>query len=201
MSFPLNFPATPAIQKHTLRLVSNNASSDSIFTNQQQIIERAGAYWSYNIVLPPMTLTTAQAWIAFLIQLRGKFGTFYFSDPDGNIINGTPLGSPLAGTLAADRMSLASSGWTASKTGLLMPGDWISFANGEYKRVTAQVNSDGSGAATINFMPAMRTPVTGASAIQTTAAKGIFRMTLNDTEFNSDEMKHYGLSLSFREAF
>ena len=88
-----------------------------------------------------------------------------------------------------------TSGWTHSQTGVLLKGDWISFSNYEYKRVMADVNSDGSGNATINFYPPMRSTVSGGTSIATTNAKGIFKLAVPDAEFTSDFLKYYNLNL------
>jgi hypothetical protein len=53
--------------------------------------------------------------------------------------------------------ALYTKGWPVSTSGLLLPGDWIEI-NTELKRVTASVDSNGSGLAYLQFSPPMRNP-------------------------------------------
>jgi len=199
MSYPLTFPSV-GIVSIVPRLVHNNADSTSPFTGQQQIIKQSPAYWSFDLKIAPDYADDAVAFEVWLHSLQGTFGTFYFSYPVYPI-QGTPLGTPLSGALAGDRLSIASTGWTASKTGLLLPGDWISFPNGEYKRVAQQVNSDGSGNATIHFFPEMRVAPTVGTAITTIGAKGIFRLTTEVIDMKIEALVNFGAQFVIREAF
>jgi len=199
MSFPLAFPSV-GISKIVPRLIHTNAESTSPFTGQQQIVKQAPAYWSFDLTIVPQYADVAVAFEVWLHSLQGIYGTFYFDYPVYPL-RGAPLGAPKAGALAGDRMSIASTGWTASKTGLLLPGDWIQFPNYEYKRVTTQVDSDGSGNATINFMPEMRTAPTAGTAITTTGAKGIFRLTTDIVNVTIEKLINFGATLVIREAF
>ena len=198
-SYPLTMPTTPkpANSEWTLNMVQGVSTSP--FTFKEQIVEHQGKRWEWTLQYPKMTQTTAQAWIEFILELHGKVGTFYFADPDGNV-RGVPLGSPVVTAFASDKLSVTSSGWTATKTGVLLKGDWISFSNYEYKRVMADVNSDGSGNATIYFEPAMHTTVGAGTTIATTDAKGIFKLADPKTKFTSDFLKHYEMSLIIVEA-
>jgi len=187
----------PAQSEFLLNMVQGVSTSP--FTFKEQIVEHQGKRWEFTLQYPKMTQAAAQAWIEFILELNGKVGTFYFADPDGNC-RGTCLGSPTVTAFASDKLSVTTGGWTATKTGVLLKGDWISFSNYEYKRVMADVNSDGSGNATVYFWPAMRSTVAGGTAIATTAAKGIFKLADPKTKFSSDFLKYYEMSLVIVEA-
>lgn len=201
-TYPLTMPTTPKPEEILHRLIRIQAKSISPYTGASQTYAHQGAYWQFQLNYPTMTQTNINAWIAFLLKLKGMVGTFYFSDPDpllGNIYTSTPIVA--AGGFDSDMCSVETSGWTASKTGLLLPGDWISFSNYEYKRVTTQVDSDGSGNATIYFEPRQRTVVSASTAIATgTSAKGIFKLSDPNIEYSSNELKYGKISLSIVEA-
>lgn len=200
MSYPLNFFTTVLPSTVIHRFIKVQATSESIFTLASQTYSYAGKRLEFNLQYPPMSHANANAFIAWLLKLDGMVGTFYFSDPDPLL--GTGLGSPVvaAGGFASDMKSVATSGWTASKTGVLLPGDWISFSNHELKRVTDQVDSDGSGNATIYFEHPQRTAVSTGTAIALgTNAKGIFKLSDSNIEYSSDVLRHGRFSIAIKE--
>jgi len=193
-------PSTPKCSNADWTLKRCQAKSFSSFTGLHQFIDHPGKWWLCTLKYPPMTLLQAQDWIDFLMKLHGQIGTFYLTDPDGNIKRGNPLGTPLVTAFGSDRLSVTTYGWTANKAGLLYPGDWISFSNYEYKRVVESiVNSDSGGAATIYFEPIMRVPLAGGTAIATTSAKGIFHLESHDVAWTTDNLMMYGLTLAIME--
>jgi hypothetical protein len=62
---------------------------------------------------------------------------------------------PLVKGAAQTGSTLAIDGLPLSTAGLLLPGDWFSVGL-ELKRVTAPLNSDGSGNGTLQFSPPLR---------------------------------------------
>ena len=72
-SFP---PAPQSIEFDQTDFV---AMTISPFTGQQQIQDWQANIMGLRVIMPPMTYTTAQPWIAFLRSLVGMANTFQFS--------------------------------------------------------------------------------------------------------------------------
>jgi hypothetical protein len=63
----------------------------SPFTYASQAQASAGQMWQADVTLPPMTRADAEQWVAWLVSLRGSFGTFLMGDPIGASPRGTAL--------------------------------------------------------------------------------------------------------------
>lgn len=198
-SYPLTMPTSPAPISAVFDLDRAQAISESPYTFANQVHEHQGTKFIWTLTYPKMTLADAAAWRAFLMELRGMVGTFYFTPPDGTI-RGSGAGSPTVTAFAGDYRSVTTGGWTPSQSGVLLKGDWISFSDYEMKCVLADVNSDGSGNATVYFEPAKRSSVAGGTAIATTSAKGIYRLTTPKISMISDAMKYHEVSIVIQEA-
>ena len=132
--------------------------------------------------------TMVEGWLkkAAIGTLAGVdfFTSTFIKTHTGGIATGTP---PINdGAIAAGDTSLITAGWTATQTGILKEGDIITFA-GVYAvdyvnkntkdflqtfRITADVNSDGAGAATIAFSPALNFNALGSQNISALPVTG-----------------------------
>ena len=151
-------PPTPGFRSVRFGLRANTQRFTSPLNKSVQTLELPGALWFASFELPPMTRDQAAAWQAFLIDLMGSSGRFFGADPDGAAPRGaydSGLDTPLVAGAAQTGASLATDGWRANQTGLLLPGDFLEVG-GELKMVTTRVDSDGGGAATVSFKPALR---------------------------------------------
>lgn len=138
-------------------LVANTQTFTSPLDKSVQTLEQTGARWRGTFELKPMKRPSAAVWMAFLTELNGKAGRFFGFDPLARLPQGSGGGdSPLVKGATQTGKSLLTDAWSATQTGLLLPGDYFEV-NFELKMVTASVNSDGAGIATINFTPSLRT--------------------------------------------
>ena len=154
----LTMPASPGFRSARFGLRSNTQSFTSPLNRAVQTLERQGALWFATFELPPMSRAQAAAWQAFVIDLMGRSGRFFGFDPDARSPRGaydSGSDTPLDAGAGQTGTSLATDGWRASVIGLLLPGDYLEVG-GELKMVTASVDSDGGGAATISFKPSLR---------------------------------------------
>jgi hypothetical protein len=203
--FPLDHPTAPGFRSIRWTLRDVVATTRSPFTLQQEIQEFAGDSWAAQVSLPPMRRADADRWIAWLTALRGQAGTFHLGDPTTNAPKGSGPGAPVvAGTQAAGARTLATSGWTASRTGVLLAGDLIQIGTGATRRlhrVLTDTNSDASGLATLDIWPALRREgAPNATAIVVSNCKGTFRLASNDRDWDVGEAQFYGLGFSAQEA-
>jgi hypothetical protein len=197
----LAFPTSPAPKSIELGMNDTVAMSRSPFTGQTQTQAWPGAdMWDASIALPKLNADEAAVWSAFLAECRGMLNVFYLSDPAYTGPKGTVMGKPLVnGVQNAMATSLNTKGWTPNSFRLLLPGDYIQVGN-RLHRVLDQVNSDGSGYATISIWPSLREATTDGQAINLNKPKGLFRLAENRRSVLTDETRLSGVSLKAIEA-
>jgi hypothetical protein len=195
-------PTTPAWRQLDFTAHDTVGVTQSPFTIQSQTQYWAGGdYWLVNASLPSMSNANADAWVAFLLECRGRLNVFQLGDPSKKKPCGRPAGIPLVnGTNAAASTVLNTRGWRISTNRLLMPRDYIQIGYRLYNVISAPVNSDSSGNATITLWPSLREQVTDGTPIVTVNCTGLFRLASNDREYTFRETKTVGLSFKCEEA-
>jgi len=160
----LTLPSVTEFSSYTFGLKTNTQVFKSPLNGVTQTLELPGALWIATYTLPIKSKDSFDKWRTFLIQLSGASGRFFAYD----ILRGTPKGvastssdTPVVNGANQTGTSLSTRGWRANGTGLLLPGDYISFQSGspltnELHIVTAQVDSDAFGNATISIAPQIR---------------------------------------------
>ena len=205
ISYPLTMPTHTGIRSVELRVTNSVAYSRSPFTFSGQAHAYAGKAWQADITLPPMKRTNAEQWIAFLLSLKGQFGTFYLGDPRAC----TPLGSArdidtilVNGAISSgDTVNIDSA--PVSRTDYLKAGDYMQIGAGTSRqlfKVLTDVNTNGSGQATVDVWPNVRTTIANNSAVTVQSAKGIFRLVTNEQAFSINEASIYGITFGAIEA-
>jgi len=208
-SYPISLPSSSVSQPQStnFRIKRIVGSSESVFTGSQQLYQFQGEWWEAEVTLPPLTRTYAADWLASLVSLRGMFGTMYLGDWDGRTARGTAsssAGTPLVNGASQTGNSLVIDGATASQTGYLKAGDYIQIGSGSDQRlhmVVADANTDGSGNATLSIEPALRSSPTDNTTITLANAKGVFRLSANETGWDANAISRYGITFAVREAF
>ena len=153
-----------------------------------------------------MQRADAEQWAAFLLRLRGAYGTFLLGDPNGSTPRGsasaTP-GTPLVNGASQTGDELDIDGLPVSATGYLKAGDYIQLGSGStatLHKVLEDVNSDGSGEATLNLWPKVRTAPSDDATVTVSNAKGNFRLASNETTWDIDQASIYGITFGAVEA-
>jgi hypothetical protein len=198
ISYPLSLPSAAGIRNVTIKAVSVTSETRSPFTGDEQIYVHQGQWWEFVVELPPMVRADAEEWISFLIKLNGKEGTFNMYDPDGLTARGVATGTPLVKGGSQTGNSLITDGWTVSTTGILKAGDYIQIGNYMYK-VLNDANSDGSGDATLDIWPNLRSSPADNTAITVANCTTLVRLTSNVSEWTADSIARYGATFSCRE--
>lgn len=201
-TYPLTFPDI-GIRSINIRAKTVVGASISPFTGQQQVYKHQGQWWEMEVSMPPMKRDEAEQVASFLLKMNGKYGTFLLGDKANTAPRGVGTGSPLVkgGSQTGDQ--LLTDGWTSSTTGILKAGDWIQVGSGSSTRlhkVLDDVNSDGSGNATLNIFPSIRTSPADNTVITVNSPKGIWRLSSNETDFSIDEASVYGITFACVEA-
>jgi len=202
ITYPLSFPAGIAPKRVTFFGVNAVSISRSPFTFDTQTQSFSGQSWGAEVTLPAMIRETAEEWISFLMALQGPKGTFYLRDPLAAEPRGVATGTPLVNGANQTGNSLVTDGWTNSTTGILKRGDKIQIGSRLYAVMgTSDVDSDGSGNATIDIWPRLRESPADNENIITVEAAGVFRLANNLNNFwSADETKTYDISFDCVEA-
>lgn len=192
----INFPAVRG-QSETWRLLANTQSFMSELNGAEQVAALPGDKWTCTITFSNVTRVNAGLLRGFLAQLRGKYNTAYVTPSD--LPNGTLVGTPLVNGAAQTGSSLITDGWGVSQK-VLAAGDYFEV-NGEFKIVTADVTSNGSGQATISFAPPLRASPADNAAITVTSPKCTMRLIDNAQAEWQFGLNHvYAATLNFIEA-
>lgn len=205
-SYPLAFPTQTGIAQ--VQLIASDVVSvtESPFTLSQQVVRHAGARWSATINIPPVKRSDAEYWNSFLLRLRGQFGTFLVGDPNAATPRGSAssaAGTPVVNGASQTSNNLNIDGLPASATGYLKAGDYIQLGTGATSRlykVLEDVNSNGSGQATLNLWPDLRSSPANDATVVVSNAKGLFRLAQNDASWTIGNDGFYSITFSAVEA-
>ena len=199
ITYPLTPPTSPGFSGLTIRAVQPSAISRSGLTGATQVYLHPGSYLEADVTLPPMTRAQASEWIGFLLQLAGHAGTFWLYDRVGPTAQGIATGTPRVKGGSQTGTTLLTDGWTTSQTGIMKAGDYIQLGNFLYI-VTKTTNSDGSGNATLELFPRIRTANADNTLITVSNCKGLFRLNAPGASWTIDAIKTFGLSFGAVEA-
>ena len=206
ISYPLSLPTVTGIRSVTFRTVNAVSVSRSPFTFKEQVFSHVGQRLEADVSLPPMKRADAEVWISFLLSLKGQTGTFLLGDP----LNATPQGSakdtagtPLVNGADQTGDSLTIDGLPVSTTGYLKAGDYIQLgaaSSAKLYKVLNDVDTDGSGQASLDLYPSIRTAPADDAPVTVSNAVGVFRLASNETSWSISEASIYGLTFGCIEA-
>lgn len=204
MTYPLSVPTKFKVTNSSFRLVRSVGVNESDFTFAQQVYKYQGEKWEGEVSIRAYGYEDIGELQAFILKLKGRYGTFLYGDPDflARGRRGSFSGTPLVKGASQTGNSLVIDGLTAMGTGLLKAGDYFQLGSGASSQlymIVDDVNADSTGEATINFEPALRSSHADNAPLTINGAKGVFRLQSNVSEWNSDKSSVYQVSLSFSE--
>lgn len=185
ITFPITLPTTPGFVNSTFRLLSHTTVHPSLLDRTETVLERAGARWAGSFSLPPMKRAPDGAiWLAKLISLRGRFGTFYGFDPDAKTPRGTVSSAVVNGA------SQTGHTLNITMTGTLLAGDFFHFtATGRYHMVV----EDQSGTGTLEIVPSLRESPADTEVLVYTNPRVKMRLTSDVVKWDADLLSVYGI--------
>jgi len=208
ITYPISLPTTVAdIARITLGNDSRVAVTESPFTFDEQVQVFQGQRWLASVDLPPMERYEAEEWVAFLLALNGREGTFLMGDPSGETARGTASGNP--GTPQVDGNgqvggTLAVKGGPINETGWLLKGDYIQLGSGSTSRlfkVLTDADTNGSGQVTLDVWPKVkRAAPADTDAITVADCKTTWRLSSSRSNW-SIQTVIFGVSFGCQEAF
>ena len=206
ISYPLTTPTVSGIAQITLRAVNAVALSSSPFTFKQQVIAHSGQRWEAEVSMPSLKRAEAEAWVSFLVSLKGVKGTFLLGDPNAATARGTASltpGTPLVNGASQTGDSLTIDGCPASATGYLKAGDYIQLGGGSsatLHKSLVDVTTTSGGQATLDLWPHIRTAPADDLTVTVASTKGLFRLATNQTDWSINVATAYGITFAAIEA-
>lgn len=190
ISYPLSLPTNIGMASIELRAKNTVAVSSSPFTYKQTVYAYDGQMWEADVTLPPMNRDDAESWIAFLMSLKGRYGTFLLNDPSATSVRGTATSATITG-------SAGDSSVTVTMSGTLKAGDYIQLGSAS-DATLHKVLADKSGSGTLEIWPKLRKARSSVSA-DLTSASGLFRLASNETSWSVNDASFYGISFGATE--
>lgn len=204
-TYPLTLPTHTGIRSINIRAVNVVAYERSPFTLSGQAQASAGQGWAADVTLPPMKYEDAEQWNAWLLSLRGQFGTFLMGDPVRALARGSARGTDTVTVNGAgqtgENLNITSD--QLSELEYLKAGDYIQLGSGistTLHKVLVDVDTDASGNATLTLWPHVRTAPSNGATVVVENAKGRWRLSSNESEWSVNEASIYGISFSAMEA-
>ena len=193
ISYPLSFPNNNSICSIDLTTRNAIAVSRSPFTYAEQIHSYSGQQWEAVVTLKPMVRSDAEAWLSFLVSLRGQYGTFLLGDPGGYSLQSSA--APSSATITG---SAGSGSLSVTMTGTITAGDYIQIGSSSsatlHKVLETKVNSG-----TLEVWPFLRVNHNSATSLVLTNPRGRFRLASNETNWSLNELRHYGITFAAME--
>ena len=205
-TYPLALPTHTGIAQ--IRLLARDVVgvSTSPFNLKQRVFRHPGQRWEADITLPPMKREDAEQWATFLLRLRGQYGTFLLGDPSASTPRGsaaTAPGTPRVNGADQTGDELDIDGIPTSGGDYLKAGDYIQLGSGAtatLHKVLEDVSIDGSGEATLNLWPKVRTAPADDASITVSGAQGVFRLAANEVNWDINQATVFGITFGAVEA-
>ena len=200
ISYPLTLPAG---NFRSLSFRTRNATfrEQSPFSYAQDAQDWGGRAWEVDAELVPLSQSQGRAWEAFFASLKGSYGTFLMGDPNAATPSGSAGGTPLVAGGGQTGETLNIDGAAINQTGWLLAGDYIQLGTGsssQLYRVLADVDTNGSGAATIDIWPSLRSSPSDNATVIVSSTVGLFSIT--DHQISQTSMNQWRVSFSALEA-
>jgi hypothetical protein len=199
--YPLSVVPELVFRSARIKQVNVAAMSQSPFSGAQQVYVHPGEWWMLEVELPPMKPADAEEVIGFGLGLNGVEGTFLMAPPKNDGVRGTWTGgSPLVKGSSQTGKTLLIDGLSAGATG--KRGDWFQLGSGTSTRLhklTYPFTADGSGNATIECWPGIRSAPADNAALTIASPLGQWRL-LEPIEWDIGLAQVYGVSFRCIEA-
>lgn len=194
----ITWPAIRTPATFDWRLDRFDASFRSPTNGYQQDLARTGAAFAFSVGWPAINDDERVLMEVFLSQLK-KAG--YRTKPPifAYQKRGALTGAPLVNGGAQSGLTLITDGWTHGVTKIGAAGDFIQLATNQLIRLTQDVNSDGSGNATLHFEPALRNAPADNSALTVADPRALFKLNTNPESILQQPGRLAALSLDFIE--
>ncbi len=179
-------------------LESNTKTFRSPFNGASQTVRFPGSRWKCTVEYAVLEEAQARKIEAVIAALDGEYGRVRIRD--WGRAGRAPAGTPIVTDPEQTGVALSTKGWAAN-TLVLRAGDYFTV-NSELKKVTADVTSNASGAAVIQFAPMLRSSPPANAALEVQNPWGIFKLKDNSQgEIRRSPGLVSATTIEFEEAF
>jgi len=171
------WPDTPRPAQVRVRSVAPTFFSEA-HSFRAHVRSRGAHRFAVDLSYRGLTRAEAAPMRALLLAQEGRLGTFELLVPGHDTPLGAGGGVPqVVGAIAAGQSSVPVDGAPASTSAWLRAGDVVQFAgHSKVYMLTADADTDGSGAATLAFQPGLRSALVDDEAVTITGV--LFRVRL-----------------------
>ena len=197
------FPSTQGLRGLNFTNNQPNLISMSI-SGRRQAKTQGAQFFSFTVVTPPLNTAEYKDMMGFLAEQQGQFDTFEIVLPNLSTPAGSVTGNVLdvVGAHTAGVKSIAVDGGTASQTDYLKRGDLVRFSTDPKVYIlTADANTDGSGAATLSIEPGIITALADNDTVETNDVKFTVFLGSPSSEFETGLENFTQLEFDAQEAF
>ena len=156
-------------------------------SGRRQAKSQGQQFFSFTVQTPPLVTVEYKEIMAFLASQRGQFDAFSIQLPGVSTPSGTISSDPFTVSDAnadAGEKSVTVTGGVASQTDYMKAGDLVRFTDhNKVYMLTADVDTDGSGNATLNFEPGLVQDVNNGQAVETNGVQFTVFMTSGMQEY------------------
>ncbi len=171
------------VRESSWEMVANSRSFTSPFTGAIQVAQRGGNRWRVTLTMNALNKGERATMQAFVSRVLAEADNFTLP-PSAYTQRGAGGGTPLVAGASQTGYSLNIDGAPASVTGWLKAGDFFEVDN-QLKMVTEDVDTSGTGTATINFAPELRRSPSDNDPLDIDTPEGVFRFASNVSGWTS----------------
>ena len=194
------FPTSPKFRALDFRNIRPTLI-DHTLSGRRAVRQLGSQYFIFTVQMPSMAQGDAMDIFAFLQKQKGSFETFTIQLPTQNRGADKSNSSVLvAGAHSSGDGTINLDGFTASTTAVLKAGDLIKF-NGHSKvyMVQSDIDSDGSGAATVSIEPNLVTTLADNESVVVNQPSFTVYLTSEEIMYTTDASGFYSIQFEVRE--
>lgn len=195
-----SFPTSPGFSALNFQNVRPTLVNQSL-SGRRAVRQIGSQYFMFTVSMPPMNQDNAMDIFAFLQKQKGSFESFQIKIPLQNRgADKSRTAVKVVGSHSATDSTIALDGFTASTTGVLKAGDLIKFAgHTKVYMVQSDIDSDGSGAATVLIEPGIVTTLADNEVVTMNQPDITVYLTSEDIMYSVDRNSIFSISFDVRE--
>lgn len=204
ITYPVDLPLT-YVANANVRRINASTYRRSAFTRKITTQEYEGESWQVSVRFFGLGRSLAQPVEAFIDSLRGPIGTCVVPYPGYAVPLGAAQSNPSSPTVngsgQAGNATLSVTSGPLSIAGWLLAGDIIQVGPStrpHWHRVLEDVDTDGSGNATIEVWPRVRNDVIGGDPVSYSSPLCLFRLS-QDVGTEIERPTRHSVELTFDE--
>lgn len=174
---------------------------DHTLSGKRSVRQIGAQYFQFTVQMPPLDQDDAMDIFAFLQKQKGGFENFTIQLPTQNRGADKSNSSVVVnGAHSAGDATITIDGFSASTSGVLKAGDLIKFAgHSKVYMVQSDVDSDGTGAATVLIEPNLVATLADNEAVTMNQPSFTVYLTSDEILYSTDPSNFYSIQFEVRE--